>query len=62
MRTQECICCVIINKQNMQNMKTMYINNNLAVSSIVVEESRRMKAKEASLGLATRMSLALLLF
>lgn len=42
-------------------MKTMYINNNSAVSSIAAEESRRMKAEEASLGLASRMSLALLL-
>lgn len=49
-------------KQNMQSMETMYISNNSAVSSLAAEESRRMKAEEVSLGSASRMSLALLLF
>ena len=40
----------------------MCINNNSAVSSIAAEKSRRMKAEEVSLDLATRRSLALLLF
>ena len=46
----------------MQSMETMYISNNSAVSSLAAEESRRMKAEEVSLGVASRMSLALLIF